>query len=104
MVTRELKKEFSQQRTMGGNIVKESLYEITVRNAKKEAVQLILEDQVPISQNSEIKVSTGELSGGSIDPVSGKVTWRMEIAPGATEKRSISYSVKFPKGKVLPNF
>ena len=104
MVTRELKKEFSQQRAVGGNMVRESLYEISVRNTKKEPVQLILEDQVPVSQNSEIKVSTGELSGGSIDPITGKVTWRMEIAPGATEKRLIGYSVKFPKGKVLPNF
>lgn len=104
VITRELKKEFSQQRTVGGNIIRESLYEITVRNTKKEAVDLILEDQLPVSQNSEIKISTGELSAGSVESTTGKVTWRLSLDAGATDKRAIGYSVKYPKGKYLPAF
>ncbi len=104
VITRELKKEFSQVRTVGGNVIKESLYEITIRNTKKEPVQLIVEDQLPISQNSDIKVSAGELSGGSLEGATGKVTWRLELAAGSTEKRGLGYSVKYPKGKYLPNY
>lgn len=104
VITRDKKKEFSQTKSSGSNMVKETVYEISIRNTKREAVELVLEDQIPVSRNNEIKVSPGDYSGGSYDEQSGKVTWRLQVAPGATEKRVIGFSVKYPKGKPITNF
>jgi uncharacterized protein (TIGR02231 family) len=99
IITRELKKEFSQTRFTGSNVVKEFMYEINIKNTKKDNIQLVLEDQFPVSKNSEIKVTLGETSGASVDQMNGKLTWRMEMEPSATEKRTLSYQVKYPKDK-----
>lgn len=104
MISRELRKEFSQVKNVGGNTVKESIYEITVRSNLKVPARLVLEDQFPVSKNSEIKVTPGDYSGGQYDESTGKVTWHMDLAAGTTEKRSIGFSVKSPKGKPVQNF
>ncbi|MFM8432410.1 MAG: DUF4139 domain-containing protein [Bacteroidota bacterium] len=99
VISREKKQEFSQTRIMGGNVVKEHLYEITVKNLKKEPVRLLLEDQVPVSQQGDIKVTQGELSGGSLEQLTGKVTWTLDMLPGGTEKRTIGFTIKSPKDR-----
>ncbi len=104
VVTRELKKEFSQSRTVGGNIIKESVYQLTVKNTLKTPIDFVLEDQLPISKNSEIKVNVGELSGGVVEEGTGKVTWTMRLDPMASETHSIGFSVKSPKGKPMPAY
>ena len=74
-------------------------YEITVKNNKNEPIHLILKDQYPISTNKEIEVELLESSNGKINEEIGVITWQLSIEPGKNEKRRISYSVKYPKGK-----
>ena len=81
VITRELKKEFSQTKFMGSNIVKEFKYEITVKNLKKEPVTLLLTDQFPITRNGDIKININEYSGAAFDETTGQLTWRLEMAP-----------------------
>jgi len=102
VITRELKKEFSQTKFMGSNIVKEFKYEITVKNLKKEPVTLLLTDQFPITRNGDIKININEYSGAAFDETTGQLTWRLELAPSATEKREIGYTIKYPKDKYIP--
>ena len=104
VISRQPISEFTKVKTVGSNTTKECRYEINVRNTKKDAIDLIIEDQLPVSQNSEIKVSDEEYPGGSLDEQTGKVTWRMNLPAGSAEKRTIGYSVKYPKNKQLQNF
>ena len=60
-------------------------------------MNILIEDQVPVSRDKEIEVTIEELSGGALNADTGKVTWKLDIAPGKQEKRSIRYGVKFPK-------
>ncbi|MFM7725839.1 MAG: DUF4139 domain-containing protein, partial [Flavobacteriales bacterium] len=76
VITREKKMEYSKSRTVGGNIVRDYLFEISAKNMKSAAVRLVIEDQLPVSQNGDIKVSMEELSGGVFDAVTGKVQWK----------------------------
>jgi len=78
-------------------------YEITVRNNKKDAVNLIVKDQYPLSTDKEIEVELQESSGAEIDKETGILTWTANLKPNETRKFRIGYRVKYPKGKTLGN-
>jgi hypothetical protein len=99
LIQREKVDQFSKKRTIGSNITESRGYEITLKNNKSQAVTLQVKDQIPVSVNSAIEVTTGELSGGVVDPITGIVTWEITLAPGAQQKLSLRYEVKYPKAE-----
>lgn len=99
LIQREKVDQFSKKRTIGSNITESRGYEILVKNNKSQAVTLQVKDQIPVSVNSAITVTIGELSGGVVDPVTGIVTWEITLAPGAQQKLSLRYEVKYPKSE-----
>lgn len=78
-------------------------YEIRVRNAKKETVNMLLKDQYPISTDKNMEVELLESSDAAVNTENGVLTWKLSIAPGETKKVRMSYSVKYPKDKVIAN-
>jgi TonB-dependent SusC/RagA subfamily outer membrane receptor len=101
VVTRETIKEFSSVKFLGSNKKQTFTYEITIRNNKKEKIQMTLKDQFPLSSNKEIEVELIQHDGAQVNGESGVLTWKPELAPGETKKYRVSYSVKFPKDKSL---
>lgn len=99
VMQREKVDQFSKKRTIGSNITESRGYEISLKNNKSQAVTLQVKDQIPVSVNSAITVTTGELSGGVVDPVTGIVTWDISLAPGGQQKLSLRYEVKYPKSE-----
>jgi len=99
VMQREKVDQFSKKRTIGSNITESRGYEITLKNNKSQAVTLQLKDQIPVSVNSNITVTTGELSGGTLDPLTGIVTWEITLPPGGQQKLSLRYEVKYPKSE-----
>lgn len=99
VMQREKVDQFSKKRTIGSNITESRGYEITLKNNKSQAVTLQLKDQIPVSINSAITVTTGELSGGVLDSVTGIVTWEISLPPGGQQKISLRYEVKYPKSE-----
>ena len=76
-------------------------WRITVKNTRKEAVSLTLQDQIPVSTNSNITVTTEELSGGQLDKTTGFVTWPLQLQPGEQRELIVQYRVKYPKNRRL---
>ncbi|MBN7814443.1 mucoidy inhibitor MuiA family protein [Algoriphagus pacificus] len=97
VVQREKNEEFSKKRSIGSNITETREYKITVRNNKSQAVAIQVEDQIPVSVNSEITVEALELSGGKIDPQTGKVSWIIDVPAGSQKELKLQYEVKYPK-------
>ncbi|MBN7809618.1 mucoidy inhibitor MuiA family protein [Algoriphagus sp. H41] len=98
-IQREKIEEYSKKRSIGSNITESRGYEISLRNNKSQPVTLKVEDQIPVSVNSSISVSPIQLSSGSLDPQTGKVTWEITLAPGEQKKLSLQYEVKYPKNE-----
>lgn len=78
-------------------------YDITVRNGKKEAVNLLLKDQYPIATDKDMEVELLQSSDAMVNKETGVLTWKLKLAPGETKKVRLSYSVKYPKDKILSN-
>ena len=76
-------------------------WRITVKNTRKEAVSLTLQDQIPVSQNSNINVTVEELSGGKLNQERGFVTWQLQLQPGEQRELILQYRVKYPKNRRL---
>jgi uncharacterized protein (TIGR02231 family) len=74
-------------------------FEITVKNNGPAAVDLTVQDQVPVSQDSEIKVDVLETSGGVVNEQEGTVEWHVALEPGATAKYQLSFAIRYPKGR-----
>jgi uncharacterized protein (TIGR02231 family) len=86
---------------LGSNKEKKCLYDIIVKNTKKEAVTVILEEQLPISQDKDITVNALELSGGELNATTGLVTWKISLQPGESVTKKFNFSVKYPKDKIV---
>ena len=92
-------KEFCKTNTFGGKKVTTKAFEINISNNKSTTIKIVIEDQIPLSQNGDIEVSVEELSGGTLDPETGKVTWEVELAAGQSMKKTLRFAVKYPKKK-----
>lgn len=92
-------KDFTKVKTIGANVRKTYGYEISIRNNKSSEVTLVIEDQIPVSQDQDITVEPLELSKGSLDPASGKVSWTLTLKPGERKEIPLRFEVKYPKNK-----
>jgi len=97
VVTRTSQKDLTEKQTLGSNKKETRNWLIDVKNRKSQPINLLVEDQVPVSQNSAIEVETQELSGGKMDKESGKVAWSLTVNPGDEKKYQLKYQVRYPK-------
>ena len=99
IVTRIMMKEFTSRNIIGTNKKETYAWEISVRNNKKIPITIQIDDQFPISKVKEIEVNNDETSGADFNTETGKLTWRMKINSGSTEKRRLMFTVKYPKNQ-----
>ena len=101
IVKRETIKDFTSKKLIGSNRKVEYAYEIEARNAKKDSISLVIEDQIPVSKNNEIEVEIVELGGAELNKETGKITWKLNLATTETQKFGFRFTVKYPKGKTV---
>ncbi|WP_426668411.1 DUF4139 domain-containing protein [Mucilaginibacter sp. McL0603] len=101
VVTRKPAKEFTERRGLGSDKKETRDWKIEIKNRKNQLVNLLVEDQVPVSKNSSIDVETQELSGGQLDKETGKIEWSFSLKPQNDKKIELKYLVKYPKNQSL---
>jgi uncharacterized protein (TIGR02231 family) len=101
VVKRGKLKDLTSKNVMG-NLKKENYtWEISVRNTKTEPIQINIEDQIPVSQNTQIEVTLIDMGGASYNKQTGKLTWQLELKPSETRKVASRFEVKYPKDKQI---
>ena len=78
-------------------------FDLTIRNNKKEAIEMLLKDQNPMSPDKEIEVELLESDGAKINTETGILTWNLNLKSLETKKIRISYKVRYPKDKIIGN-
>ncbi len=102
IVTRTKFKDFCSSKTIGLNKKETICWGITVRNQKKQAIKIIIDEQFPISNDKDIEIEKLEMSSGLYNEESGKLTWKLKMEPSEIKKdMKISYSIKYPKSKLI---
>ena len=95
-ITRVKLKDFSKKQFLGSNRIEQRTWEISVRNNKKQPINLILQDQYPISNRKEISVERIENEGAILDEIEGFLTWNLNIMPSTEKKVMFKFLVKYP--------
>jgi len=101
VVKKEKLADYSSIKFLGSNKKQTFTYEITVKNNKKDAIDLMVKDQYPISQDKDVVVDLLESTAATDNNETGVLTWKLKLVPGEVKKLKVSYSVKYPKDKKL---
>ena len=101
MLVRKKQTELSKRQFLGNNEKETFFFETVVRNNRDKAVNIIVEDQLPISSKGDIEVAMLEISGASLEKNTGKLTWNLSLAPGESKTIVLGYSIKSPKGMTV---
>ncbi|HRI78919.1 MAG TPA: DUF4139 domain-containing protein [Cyclobacteriaceae bacterium] len=101
VVKRERVKDFTSRKAIGANVRETQAYELSVRNTKQEAIKIVIEDQVPLSQNSQIEVLVTDTGGAGYLKDTGKLSWTWNLQPNETKKTVFKFEVKYPKDKPI---
>lgn len=100
-VSRTLISDKSGTKTLSSRKVQDFVYEISIRNNKKENISIVVEDQMPISSNSDIEVTLSDKGGAKLDEEKGKLSWEVNLKSNETKKIRFGYQVKSAKDKNL---
>jgi len=101
VVKRTLLKEYSSKKFIGSNKTDTRQYEIVIRNNKQQSVNIVVEDQFPISTQKEIEVQEKKYEGAKLEDDTQKITWSLAIDSRKENKLNFKYEVKYPKDKSL---
>lgn len=96
-VTRTKLKDYQKRQFIGSYKSEQRAYEISVRNTKNEPINLVLEDQFPVSKMKEVSVEDKDAPEAEINEETGKITWKMTVIPSKEQKFTFKYTVKSPK-------
>lgn len=100
-VKREKQKGYTERQFIGSSQKDTRHFVIDVKNRKNQAVNLTIEDQLPIPSNSDITVEKQELSKAKLDETNGKLTWQFVLQPNEQKKIDLKYQVKYPKSRPI---
>jgi uncharacterized protein (TIGR02231 family) len=96
VVKRDKLKDLSSKSFFGSKRTVERGFEISVRNTKKIPIEIVIEDQYPVTSNEAVKVEHIDHSGAELVGSTGKLKWVLKLQPGEVVKRNLKYSVEFP--------
>ncbi len=78
-------------------------YDLVVRNNKKEAINIEIRDQVPLSKDESVKIELLQSDNADLDKEKGFLLWNVKISSSETKKFRVSYKVRYPKDFSISN-
>lgn len=101
VVTRTKVKDKCKDKVMSDNHLLTQVYDITVRNTKNSPIRIVIEDQMPVTKEQDIKIEYLENSGARFNTETGKLVWDFNLKSKDSKKLTFSYEVKSPKDRAL---
>ena len=100
-IKREKLKDFTTRQFIGSKKEEARAWRTTIKNNKSQTIQMIVLDQVPVSQLEEIEVEIQKISGAKQDKEQGEIKWEFSLEPTKKKELELRYSVKYPKSRRL---
>jgi len=101
IINRELQKQLTTKQFFGNKKEETKSWLISVKNNKLQDVDIIIEDQIPVSTLEEIKVTLINISNAKKDDETGKLSWTLNLKPSEKKDIDLKYSVKYPRFRTL---
>jgi uncharacterized protein (TIGR02231 family) len=92
-----LLKNETKEKTIGDKIHKTYAYQMEFKNHKNSTIKITVQDQIPITQNTEIDIELINGSKGKLNETTGIIEWELKLKPKETKKLKLVYSIKHSK-------
>lgn len=97
-----IKKEKSPPGFLGKSERIKLAYRITIQNLRSNKVDIEIQDQIPVSQNTKIEIKDLSISPQpSKKDEKGILTWTLTVEPQAKKEILIGFTVEYPKGATI---
>ena len=100
-IKREKLKDFTTRQFIGSKKEEARAWRTIIKNNKNQAIDMIVLDQVPVSQLEEIEVEIQKMSGAKHNKEKGEIKWEFSLEPTKKKELELRYSVKYPKSRRL---
>jgi len=98
VVERKLALDQESRKTIGNSVRQEVKWDIIVRNNKDYAIELQLDEQLPISRHKSVEVSHETLPKAIVEEDNGLVRWQLTLPGGEKATLNLNYQVRYPVG------
>ncbi len=96
------KREKSPPGFLGKNERIKLAYKITIQNLRKDKVNIEIQDQLPISQNTKIEIKDQAITPApSKKDEKGLLTWTLTLEPQEKKEIIIGFTIEYPKGSTI---
>lgn len=98
-IKRELiKREKSGPAFLGKNEKITQVFKITLENLRNRPVEVEIQDQIPVSQNTKIEVKDVRIVPAPVSrDEKGILTWKIKLDPNQRQDITVEFSVEYPK-------
>lgn len=86
---------------LGSEKTLEVAYELLIKNRKSIASDLVIEEQIPLSPNTEAEVELLESSGADFQKETGVLRWTARMKAGESQALRFRFRIKYPKNRML---
>ena len=101
-IQRKKLKDKEKEQIIGNSRSKTICMEVTVRNNKNSVIDISIEDQIPISNDKDIKVSfDSENFTGNYNENTGMLSWKLKLKPKENKVVNFTYTIKYDKDRNL---
>ncbi|MEY4925888.1 MAG: hypothetical protein RI894_324 [Bacteroidota bacterium] len=94
IVQRTKLRDFSKKQFLGNKRTDERTFVSKIRNTKKTPINIVIQDQIPVSTNKELTIENVEAKNAQRDPATGKVEWRIDVPPTSEKILTLHYEAK----------
>ncbi|MFM7466335.1 MAG: DUF4139 domain-containing protein [Crocinitomicaceae bacterium] len=101
VVKRTLVKKDCKDKIISDRIERIFAYNIEAKNNKSSTIELIIQDQLPLTTNGDINIEAMELSKGELDTRTGTIEWKMTLKPKDSKLLDYKFKVKHNKDKQI---
>ena len=97
IIKRTLLKKESKEKIIGTQKERTNSFEIEIKNLKSTNIELVIQDQIPVTTNADITIEAVDVDKAKLDPVTGILEWNIDLKTKESKKMNFSYKVKYNK-------
>jgi len=102
VVKRTLLKKELKEKIIGEKKERTFAYSIEVKNLKATSIELVIQDQIPVTTNADITIEPMELNKGKLDPRTGFIEWEVSVKSKESKVIDFGFKVKHDKNQNIP--
>ena len=100
-ISRKLLSSRCKEKTIGDKIEKLQAYSIEIKNMKSSQIEVVIQDQIPITTNSDIVIDKINVGKGKLKERTGLIEWKVKLNPKDKKTFDFDYRIKFDKSKQI---